>query len=150
MTKEWLDILHWAKYIRYRLDTTEAMESSISGAAYNCAERAVWIESKANEMLKLGCAQDGQESETPESNAEFWKKRFLQERASHIDTMQKLQDARTEYAVEQWQYRVIIDDNAGAWINCSPEAAKRLQESDFRDVHEVRALAVVFPEKKKV
>jgi hypothetical protein len=47
----WEKVLHWSKYIKSRLDTKEAVNSSISGPACDAGERAVWMESLAREML---------------------------------------------------------------------------------------------------
>lgn len=49
--ERWRKVLRFAKGIIDRLDTTEVIKSSVSGLAYDAAERAVFIRNLANEAL---------------------------------------------------------------------------------------------------
>lgn len=40
----------------------------------------------------------------------------------------------------QWQYRVRTFGYQGDWHNCNPETAKRLQEKQYVEDHDVRVL----------
>ncbi|MCA8266431.1 hypothetical protein [Burkholderia vietnamiensis] len=65
----WEKVLHWSKYIRSALDTKEAVNSSISGAACDAGERAVWMESLARDMLARASSPNAAGAEgVPECN----------------------------------------------------------------------------------